>query len=182
MAPLRLCYMHHWQCVAQTGLNGRFWNPAGWLTHAERHLRAIFCINCEAYKVNISELLPSAIVSGLQLCLRYFSSGIHRQKKSSLLFSPLLFLLPWGVCSASWHISQRSCVRPSPAWIGEHTAVSCKKQNDGVTRIYHNFLNTMSARVQVAFSFPVCFLNTKLQVNTPISGPPTLFFAADLWE
>lgn len=117
------------------------------------------------------------------LTVLFFRNTQTGQKKSSLLFSPLLFLLPWGVCSASWHISQRSCVRPSPAWIGEHTAVSCKKQNDGITRIYHNnFLNTLSASVQVAFSFPVCFLNTKLQVNMPISGPPTLFFAADLWE
>lgn len=48
---------------------------------AERHLRAIFYINFEEYKVNISELLPSTIVSGLQLCLRYFSSGIHRQDR-----------------------------------------------------------------------------------------------------
>lgn len=81
VTPLRLCYMHHWQCVAQTELNGRFWNPVGWLKHAERHLRAIFCINCEEYKVNLSEPLPSAIVSGSQLCLRYFSSEIHRQDR-----------------------------------------------------------------------------------------------------
>lgn len=47
VTPLRLCYMQHWQRVAWTGLNDRFWNRAGWLTHAEKHLGTIFCVNCE---------------------------------------------------------------------------------------------------------------------------------------
>lgn len=44
--------------------------------------------------------------------------------------SPVVFLLPLGVCSVSWHISQKSCVYPSQACTGEHTAVSCTTHND----------------------------------------------------
>lgn len=43
-------------------------------------------------------------------------------------------------------------------------------------------LTSYGAMGHVAFSSPICFLNTQRLVNRPISSPLTWFSAGDLWE